>query len=75
MVYGEMDLDHDGTVSIDELIRAVIGEMNDFRKGIVMEAFRKMDKDGSGDLRVNMNLISLSLMTSREFIMPKITRT
>lgn len=53
-----MDLDHDGTVSIDELIRAVIGEMNDFRKGIVMEAFKKMDKDGSGDLRVtNLSFI------------------
>jgi Ca2+-binding EF-hand superfamily protein len=42
----------DGSVSIDELIRAIVGEMNEFRKNLIIEAFNKMDRDGSGDLTV-----------------------
>jgi hypothetical protein len=47
-----MDTDGDSTVSIDELIRAILGEMNDFRKNLVVEAYKKLDKDGSGDLTI-----------------------
>jgi len=27
--------------------------MNEFRKNLIIEAFKKMDRDGSGDLTVN----------------------
>ena len=40
-------------MSIDELIRSIIGEMSEFRKNLVIEAFKKMDRDGSGELTMN----------------------
>jgi Ca2+-binding EF-hand superfamily protein len=37
------DLNGDGTVDYDELMRSVVGEMNGFRKGLVRKAFDKLD--------------------------------
>ena len=31
LLFNEIDASNDGTLSIDELIRAIIGEMNEFR--------------------------------------------
>jgi Ca2+-binding EF-hand superfamily protein len=32
---------------------AIRGELNDFRRGIVEKAFRKIDKDGSGVIDID----------------------
>jgi len=44
------DSDQSGTVSYDEFLRGVVGEMNEFRANIAMKAFAIMDKDGSGTI-------------------------
>jgi Ca2+-binding EF-hand superfamily protein len=52
-VYDDFDEDGDGTVSIDEFIREIRGEMNDFRKNLANKAFTLMDKDGDGIIKVS----------------------
>lgn len=42
------DLNGDGEVDYNELMRCVVGEMNPMRKDIVKKAFKKLDKDASG---------------------------
>ena len=49
-IFNAFDTNRDGTVSYDEFLRAVRGDMNDARMALVQEAFRKLDKDGSGSL-------------------------
>lgn len=44
------DLNGDGEISYDELLRSVVGEMNPMRKEFVSRAFKKIDRDGSGVL-------------------------
>ncbi|CAK9008921.1 unnamed protein product [Durusdinium trenchii] len=47
-LFSTFDRDGSGTVSYDEFIRGVRGEMNDFRLEWVNKAFSVLDKDGSG---------------------------
>jgi Ca2+-binding EF-hand superfamily protein len=42
------DINGDGNVSYDELMRSVVGEMNAFRKQLVRRAFEKLDKNSNG---------------------------
>ena len=51
-VFREFDVDGSGVVSIDEFVRSVRGEMNDFRRDLVTQAFGILDKDRDGVLRV-----------------------
>jgi len=44
------DVNDDGEVSYDELLRATVGDMNPHRKDFVARAFKKIDRDGSGVL-------------------------
>ena len=46
------DVDGNGEVSYDELMRAVAGEMSPIRKAFVAKAFKKIDKDNSGVLDI-----------------------
>lgn len=46
------DTDKNGEISYNEFLKAIVGDMNDFRKGLVIRAFNKIDKDGSGILDV-----------------------
>ena len=39
------DLNGDGDIQYDELMRAVAGEMTPIRKAFVQKAFRKVDRD------------------------------
>lgn len=48
MILGYFDRNKDGSISLTEFLVAVRGEMNDRRMGFVHEAFRRLDKDGSG---------------------------
>jgi Ca2+-binding EF-hand superfamily protein len=47
------DRNNDGQIVYDEFLRLIRGDMNAFRKKLVMQAFNKMDKDGSGELDIN----------------------
>jgi len=46
------DLNGDGEIQYDELMRAVAGEMTPIRKAFVQKAFRKIDRDQSGILDI-----------------------
>jgi Ca2+-binding EF-hand superfamily protein len=48
-----MDRDRNGTIDYDELIRAIRGPMNPFRKNIVSQAWNKIDRDKSGILDID----------------------
>ena len=52
-LFNAFDTNHDGTINYDEFLYAIRGELNDFRRGLVEKAFRKMDKDNSGYLDIN----------------------
>ena len=47
------DRNNDGQIAYDEFLRLIRGEMNAFRRKLVMQAFGKMDRDGSGELDIN----------------------
>ena len=47
-LFTTFDRDGSGTVSYDEFIRGVRGDMNDFRQEWVNKAFSILDRDGSG---------------------------
>lgn len=52
-LFQHFDINGDGHVSFDELIREVRGEMNQTRIDITLKAFHKMDKDDNGILDIN----------------------
>jgi len=52
-VFTLFDRDGSGEISYEEFLRMVRGEMNPTRKKIAMQAFKIMDKDGSGLLDIN----------------------
>jgi len=51
-VFQKFDVDGNGSISFDELLREIRGNMNPKRKAITMRAFEKMDKDGNGVLEI-----------------------
>jgi len=53
-LFHEFDVDGSGKVSIDEFVRGVRGEMNDFRRNLVKQAFNVLDRDGDGVIRVKI---------------------
>lgn len=52
-LFDAFDSNRDGTINYDEFLYAIRGELNDFRRGLVEKAFRKLDKDGSGLLDID----------------------
>ena len=52
-LFNEFDSDRSGSISYDEFLRGVVGEMNDFRMNIAKKAFKIMDSDGSGQIEIN----------------------
>ena len=52
-LYQEFDSDKSGSISYDEFLRGVIGEMNEFRMGLAKRAYKIMDTDGSGVIDIN----------------------
>jgi len=53
ILFKEFDTNRDGTLNYDEFLMAIRGELNDFRRGLIEKAFRKIDKDGSGVLDID----------------------
>lgn len=51
-IFDAYDINHDGTLSIDEFLYALRGEMNEQRTAVVTQAFKKLDRDGSGLLNI-----------------------
>lgn len=47
------DLDGNGEINYDELMRAVAGDLSPIRKEFVQRAFKKADKDNSGVLTLS----------------------
>jgi Ca2+-binding EF-hand superfamily protein len=47
-LFAAFDLDRSGEVDYDEFLRSVRGPMNGFRVSLVHQAFKKLDRDGSG---------------------------
>lgn len=47
-LFAYFDRNEDFTVNYDEFLRTVVGEMNGFRRGLVEQAYDKLDRDGSG---------------------------
>ena len=52
-IFSVFDRDHNGVVSLDELLVAIKGDMNPRRKALVERAFRSLDKDGSGTITID----------------------
>ena len=49
----EFDSDRSGSISYDEFLRGIVGEMNDFRMNLAKKAFKIMDTDNSGLIDIN----------------------
>lgn len=52
-LFEAFDTNRDGTLNYDEFLMAIRGELNDFRRGMIEKAFRKIDKDNSGMLDID----------------------
>ena len=44
-MFNYIDRNRSGSLDYDEFLRAVRGPMNNFRRGLVRQAFNKMDRD------------------------------
>jgi Ca2+-binding EF-hand superfamily protein len=53
LIFDLFDTNHDGTLNIDEFLMAIRGEMNDYRRTVVEQAFNKIDRDGSGYITID----------------------
>jgi Ca2+-binding EF-hand superfamily protein len=47
-LFSVFDINRDGSISYDEFIRVVRGDMNEGRMALVHKAFEVLDKDGNG---------------------------
>ena len=52
-LFAYFDVDSSGEIDFTEFVRAIRGEMSVQRKKKVMEAFKKLDKDGNGWIDIN----------------------
>lgn len=52
-LFAYFDVDHSGLIDFDEFVRAIRGPMNQHRQKIVMQAYKKLDKDGNGWIDIN----------------------
>ena len=53
ILFAELDLNKNGVIDYQEFIKAVIGDMNDRRKNIVIQAFNSLDKKGNGVIELD----------------------
>jgi Ca2+-binding EF-hand superfamily protein/6,7-dimethyl-8-ribityllumazine synthase len=52
-VFDFFDDDHSGTISYDEFLLGIRGELNDRRRDMVMQAYQVLDKDKNGSVDLN----------------------
>jgi Ca2+-binding EF-hand superfamily protein len=67
------DHDKSGQISYDEFLRTIVGEMNDFRRDLAIQAFKKMDANGDGVLDINDVRINYSAKKHPDVMMGKQT--
>jgi len=53
LVFTAFDLNRDGTISYDEFLRMMRGDLSPLRVQLVKKAFAKLDRDGSGVVDIN----------------------
>ena len=53
MIFAELDENKDGTLNYQEFIKGIIGDMNERRKKIVLQAFQSFDKNGNGIIELD----------------------
>lgn len=53
VVFNAFDVNRDGTISYDEFLRNIRGDLNPQRLQLVRRAFTKLDRDGSGVVDIN----------------------
>jgi len=49
-LFKAFDVNNDGGIAYDEFLRQIKGDMNDFRKNLVKQAYESLDEDGNGQL-------------------------
>ena len=52
-LFAHFDIDRSGLIEYDEFLRAIRGPMSAARKRIVAQAFKALDKDGSGQVDID----------------------
>ncbi len=45
-LFSMFDINHDGSISYNEFLKIVMGDMNETRRQVVEAAFKKLDKNG-----------------------------
>ena len=67
------DKDRDGCVNIDEFMIGIRGELNEKRMKVVLQAFRKFEKDESGEVSIDDLLGVYSVHKHPKFISEEMT--
>lgn len=52
-VFTIFDKSRDGTIDFEEFMDAILGPLNEYRKNLVLEAFKKLDGNGNGILEID----------------------
>ena len=53
VIFNAFDINRDGTISYDEFVRIIRGDLNSHRRQLVERAFAKLDRDGSGVIEIS----------------------
>lgn len=53
LIFDLFDTNRDGTLNVDEFLMAIRGELSEYRRSIIEQAFRKIDRDSNGALEVD----------------------
>ena len=53
LLFTELDVNKNGNIDYPEFLKGVIGEMNERRKKIILQAFKTMDKNGCGVIELD----------------------
>ena len=52
-LFNELDINRNGKIDYEEFLRGVVGEMNDRRRKIVLQAFKAFDKNQNGVIEMD----------------------
>jgi Ca2+-binding EF-hand superfamily protein len=53
LAFKAFDRKNTGGIDYEEFLRTIRGDMNNFRKGLCLQAFKIMDKNGSGEITID----------------------